>query len=266
MPKPLSRAQVPKQFAAISELGAPLSVYRPQKYAAAILGAAFVLGGVALPWYVWEGASADRFELRSLAYLLPFVLGVAGLGSAYGNWRKAAVVYQGGLAYSDNEGARSVRWDEITEMTSEVTKHYRNGMYVGTTHCHRLIAHGFHWAILTKNDFPQVATLVEQIGQGIFPHLHRASANAWRAGHWVTFGPVSVHQSDGVRLQGELYPWSALESFSVKKGYLHLVQRDASLWSRMAGKGRIEISAIPNFPVLMAIVDQTVSVHVSQAD
>jgi hypothetical protein len=227
------------------------------------LGAIFVLVGVALPWYAWrEGWMTKHSDVVGFACLLfPLALGVLALGSAYGNWRKAAVVYQGGFAYSDNNGPRSLRWDEFTAMTSDVTKHYRNGLYVGTTHRHKLMAQGHDWVILTKNDFPEMAELAELLGRGIFPHLHKVSCDEWDAERWVTFGPVAVHKSDGVRVQGTLHPWASLASLSVEKGRLCLVQREASLWTTITGKSRVAISEIPNFPVLMAVVDQAVHVR-----
>ncbi|HEX2733072.1 MAG TPA: DUF6585 family protein [Polyangiaceae bacterium] len=249
----------------VTELGAPIRVYLPQTSAAAFLGVLFVLGGVALPWYVWHtGGFAEGFELRSLLYLFPLVLGLTGLKSAYGNWRKAAVVYQGGLAYSDNDGPRSIPWSELSAIKSEVIKHYRNGMYVGTTHRHELTARGQPWLVLTKNDFPDVAELAEQIGQGIFPQAYRASRHEWDAVRWLTFGPVSVNKTEGIRVQGETYAWSALTSLTVEKGCLHIVPRDPTLWSRMTGKGKIDIALMPNFPVLMAIVEKAGCVPVSR--
>ncbi|NJN44880.1 MAG: hypothetical protein HC806_09290 [Anaerolineae bacterium] len=183
------------------------------------------------------------------------LIGFAALWGAYSNWKKAAVLYQEGLGYSDNKGVRSLRWEQIAGMTSAVTKHYRNGIYTGTTHIYTL------WdregsKIVLNDVFPKVEELANIIREKIFPYLYKSAADRYNAGQIVQFGPVSISKSEGITLQKKSYKWDEVSQVNVQQGLLKVAKKGGGWFSGT----NLAISTIPNYEVLLSIINQVVGV------
>ncbi|HNB50582.1 MAG TPA: hypothetical protein PK530_01495, partial [Anaerolineales bacterium] len=171
-----------------------------------------------------------------------FLAGLATIWSTYTNWRKAAVVYQEGFAFSDHKGVRTLRFDQISGMTSAVTKHYRNGIYTGTTHLYTI------WdkkgTKLALNDsLPKVEDLSNFIRQGTFPFLYKSAADTYNAGQKVQFGPVSISKADGITVQKKSYKWDEVGQVKVEQGFLKVEKKGGGWFSG----ANVMIAAIPNY-------------------
>lgn len=268
-----SSLQIPPQFTAVFGIGGPLAVFQRKgagKWAGVIFGV-IMLGAAAIGFLVGsyityanytkygpatlKNQLADVFFPTVLITGIIFLISIGILWSAYTNWRKAAVVYQDGFGYSDHKGVRTLRWDQITGMTSAVTKHYRNGIYTGTTHIYTL------WdkqgTKLVLNDaLPKVEDLANHIRQGIFPHLYKAAADSYNAGQAVQFGPVSISKANGIAIKKKSYKWDEVSQVSVQQGFLKVAKKGGGWFS---GEN-VMIAAIPNYEVLLSIVNQVVGI------
>ncbi|NUM45390.1 MAG: hypothetical protein HUU38_11860 [Anaerolineales bacterium] len=268
-----SNLQIPPQFSAVFGIGAPQAVFQPKgagKWSSLVFGVIFLggsvlgfLGGSFVTYsnYSKFGPASLQQQLQNV--FLPtvliagfvFLLGVAALWSAFTNWRKAAVVYQEGLGYSDHKGVRTLRWDQITGMTSAVTKHYRNGIYTGTTHLYTLWDKNGTKLVL-NDSLPKVEDLSNHIRQGIFPFLYKAAADSYNAGQRVQFGPVTISKAEGITVQKKSYKWDEVGQVSVEQGFLKISKKGGGWFS---GTGAA-IAAIPNYEVLLSIINQVVGV------
>jgi hypothetical protein len=266
--------QIPPQFSSVFGIGAPQAVFQPKSagkwitivFGVLLLGASVIgfLGGAFVTYsnYTKMGPLSLNNQLQNILLPTVIVTGILFLGalatlwSAYTNWRKAAVVYQDGFGYSDHKGVRTLRWDQITGMTSAVTKHYRNGIYTGTTHLYTL------WdkngAKLVLNDsLPKVEELSNHIRQGTFPHLYKAAADAYNAGQKVQFGPVGISKAEGITIQKKSYKWDEVGQVKVEQGYLKVEKKGGGWFSGAS----MMIAAIPNYEVLLSIINQVVGVR-----
>jgi len=268
-----SNLQIPQQFSSVFGVGSPQSVFQPKgisKWSSLIVGL-LLLGGSVLGFlfgaymtysnYNQFGPASLTQQLQNV--LLPtvlvtglfFLLGLAALWSAFTNWRKAAVVYQDGLGYSDYKGVRTLRWDQITGMTSAVTKHYRNGIYVGTTHIYTIWDRQGKKLVL-NDSFPKVEDLANVIRQGTFPHLYKAYSDHYNAGRPVQFGPVTISKADGITVQKKSYKWDEVGQVSVEQGILKVAKKGGGWFSG----ANAMLAAIPNYEVLLSIINQVTGV------
>lgn len=268
-----SNPQVPQQFSAVFGVGAPQTVFQPKgisRWSSLIIG--LVLLGAAGLGFIFGSymtyANYTKFGPASLNQQLQnvflptvlitgflFLIAVITLWSTFTNWRKAAVVYQEALAYSDHKGVRTLRWDQISGMTSAVTKHYRNGIYVGTTHIYTVWDRQGKKLVL-NDSFPKIEELANAIRINIYPFLYKAAADNYNAGRVVQFGPVTISKADGITVQKKSYKWDEVGQVSVEQGFLKISKKGGGWFS---GTGAA-IAAIPNYEVLLSIINQVVGV------
>ena len=268
-----SNLQIPPQFASAFGVGAPKAVFVPKgakKWVSLIFGV-LLIGGGGIGFLVGAyftylninqyGPATTTRQLQEI--LLPtacvtavlVLIGLGSLWSTYTNWRKAAVVYAEGLGYSDHKGVRTVRWEQFSSMTSAVTKHYRNGIYVGTTHIYTLLDRDGK-KVLLNDSFPKVEDLANAVRQNIFPHLYKASADAYNAGQTVQFGPVSINKANGIQMQKKAYRWDEVKEVSIQQGVLKVAKKDGGWFSG----ANVMVASIPNLDVLLSIIDQVVGI------
>jgi len=220
--------------------------------------ASFLIGGFYVLYSINKFGPAVRD--RSMEnYLIPavmigltlLVIGLLTLFSTYRNWKLAAGVYRDGFALSDNKGLHVFRWQDIQSLTSAVTKHYRNGIYTGTTHLYTIIDRQGKKAVL-KDSLPKVEEIAKAIDDGIFPHLYKWAADRYNTGAMVAFGPVSISKT-GITVGKNSYQWDAVGQIKIESGYLKIAQKDGKWFSGAS----MPVSGIPNFRVLVSILSQT---------
>ncbi|HLF91491.1 MAG TPA: DUF6585 family protein [Anaerolineales bacterium] len=268
-----SNSQIPAQFSSVFGVGSPKQIFlvkKSSKWGSLIAGVIFAglagIGFIAGAFITYQninqfGPATTQQQIQNILFPtvcvtgILFLIGIAGLWSAFNNWQKAVVTYQDGLGYSDNKGVRTLRWDQVAGMTSAVTKHYRNGIYTGTTHLYTLWDRDGKKLVL--NDvFPKVEDLANIIRQGTFPHLYKAAADNYNAGKTVQFGPVTIGKMDGITVQKKSYKWEEVEQVSLHQGFLKVAKKGGGWFSG----ANAAIAAIPNYEVLISIINQVVGV------
>jgi len=267
-------SQVPDTFASVMGLGTVQQVYPLRKtnkwgnvVAAVVLlgGAAAVLvGGL---WYTYDQwqhlgpAIVGRTIIPVLLLtVILFALGAWAAWAAYSNWKRAAVLYMNGLAYSDRKGVQAWRWDEVASLTSAVTKHYTNGIYTGTTHTYTLLKNDGSRIVL-GDTISNVEELSNRIREKIFPLLYKRYADAYNSGQRVLFGPVAISKSEGLQVGKKAYPWDQVEKIAIHQGFIKISKRDGGWFSG----ANVAASTIPNVELLISIVDQVVGVKAGKA-
>ena len=201
----------------------------------------------------------------STSLIGPWILAAVLLGialllawNAYTNWKKAAVIYQNGLAYRDRKGLRTWRWEDFNSMTSAVTKHYTNGIYTSTTHIYTLVKQDGE-KFVVNDTIANVEALATDIRKHIFPLLYEQVAQAYNEGRNCLFGPVKLSKADGIQVGKKVYPWDQVEQVAIQKGVLSVKKKGGGWFSGASATA----SSIPNLEVMLSIIDQVVGLKTS---
>jgi hypothetical protein len=260
--------QIPEQFVGVYGLGAPLGVYPvgvSNRWVSAILGVLLIGGaGLVAIYGIYDAyvqvakygpvmfSKTITAPLIIAGFLLLFGI-LAGV-NAYQSWNKLVVTYEKGLAYSDNKGVQSWGWHEVELFFASITKHYRNGIYVGTTYLYTLQkADGSR--IKLDNKFKKIETLGQFIGQKVAPLQYDKLLQKLRSGQTVVLGPIAISK-DNISIGKKCYPWSEVEQVGIQKGYVSIKKKNGGWFSGATSP----VSAIPNLDALFAIVNQLAKV------
>jgi hypothetical protein len=260
-----STLQIPEAFSEVFGLGVPVAVYSVKKSSRWGMFVIMLLlctgSGVALLWGAYNAYTrylrygpAIVVSSLTVPWIVAGVLFFVALmlaWSVFNNWKKAAVVYQNGLAYRDRKGMRAWRWDEFGSMTSAVTKHYTNGIYTGTTHTYTLTKRNGE-SFKLNDTITEVEKLANEIRQHIFPLLYDLYAQAYNQGQALIFGPVKLSKAEGIRIGKKVYAWNEIEQVAIQKGILS-VKKKGGRWFSGANAAA---ASIPNLEVLLSIIDQ----------
>ncbi len=263
--------QLPEAFSSVFGLGALVAYYPVSKWNRAgslAAGLVFFLGGGLAGLFGLYYAYTQSQQYGPAVFmnnLLPFaigagisiLLGLFGLWAAYDNWNRAVVLYTDGLAYHDNKGLQTWRWDEVAAFFFSITRHYTNGIYTGTTYVYTL--HKTDGAKLSldnkygKDDIPKLGSAIEQ---AILPIQYKRAADAYNAGQMVTFGPVAISK-EGITISKKTYPWDEVAKISLENGMLSVAKKGGGWFSGASAP----VSSIPNVAVLLTIIDQIIGIN-----
>jgi hypothetical protein len=186
-----------------------------------------------------------------IAFLLAAFGVLAGWG-AYVNWKKGALVFERGIAYSDRKGLQLWQWEDIVSMKSAITRHYTNGIYTGTTHVYTLLNRQDQRLVLADS-IGKIEELANLIDESIFPRLYELASGQYNSGQPVVTGPVTVSKS-GITISKKTYPWSEVKEVSINRGVLKVSRKDGGWFSGASAPA----STIPNLRVLLTIIHQVV--------
>ncbi|MCP5094716.1 MAG: hypothetical protein GY943_04100 [Chloroflexi bacterium] len=202
----------------------------------------------------------------ALAGLMDQEWGIFGIGAFFGalcvwwfigtyrNKDMQVLVFKEGLAYTKQELTNIVRWPDITAVYQNVTKHYRNGIYTGTTHVYTIqCANGQKY---TFNDaLAKVENLGNTIQQEAFRHIFPRLIEQYNAGQTVSFGKLSISKA-GIANKKETLPWNKIEGIQLTKGIISVKKEGKWLkWSTAT------VGQTPNIFVFTTMVDQIVGLN-----
>ncbi len=263
----MNNLNLPEAFMSTMGLGAPREYYPAKKsnrwggLVVAILAfggaAAAVLYGI-YQAFVWQSYGSvmveDQLRVPLIVAFILFLVGLLAAWTAYANWNKAVAVYERGLASRTRKGIQSLRWEDITDMYSAVTRHYTNGVYTGTTHVYTLFDRQKN-KLVVNDSITRVENLAKSIEESIFPLLYAQATTQYNSGLTLTFGPVAVSKG-GIQMGKKVYPWTEVKEVSIRRGILQVSKKDGGWFSGASATA----SSIPNLRVLLSIVDQVVGI------
>lgn len=261
--------EIPNQFSDVFGMGAPVQVYKAKSLVTEIIILLLLFGGAAGAFlyagYIFWNKWGVYYPPVVFQEMLPWgiggviagLIGLAVVWTAYNKRKKAAVVYQNGMAYSDRKGVRAWRWEDFYNLTAAVTRHYTNGIYTGTTHNYTLV--NKLGENLTLNDtFKEVESLYDHIEKNTFDLRYARVADAYNNGQPVSFGSaVAISKTGGVKIGKKVYPWEEIEQVAINKGVLSVKKRGGGWFSGAT----VPASAVPNLHVLLSIINQIVGVR-----
>ncbi len=175
-------------------------------------------------------------------------LGVLILFSAWRNWSTAAALFENGLAYNNRQGVRQMRWDEVDAVWQNVTRHYTNGVYTGTTHVYTVKSADGQKIILNDSLGKNVETLGKEIqrnaANALFPRYWQSLQNGQR----LQFGPLGLDREKLYAGTKEVR-WDEIQAVKIDKGRIS-VKKDKG-WFNWA---TATVPQIPNFYIFYELV------------
>ncbi len=260
--------EVPDQFSQVYGLGTPLGYFPVKNLSRWGVGiiAIILLGGagVAFLFGIYDGyvqtqrygpAVLERTVLPPMIFaIIAFLIGVGLALSAFFNWKKAALVYEHGLAYSDRDSLEQWRWEEVEEFFVAITKHYTNGIYTGTTHIYTLRKRDGS-TLKFDNRYKQVETLGKLISRAVAPIQYKRLLEKVKLGQTVTLGPITINREQ-LSIKKKMFSWGEIEQVGIRRGTVSIKKKDGGWFSGATAA----VSTIPNLDAFLQVVDQIVSV------
>ena len=217
----------------------------------ALLGLGALFGGfIALsPSSDASSSSSGSSLILILVGLFLMGLGIYSLlfGVIYKNW--AVYVYDRGFVHrKGNQPAQPFRWDQVEATWYHVTRHYRNGIYTGTTHNYR-VRRVDGYEIVLNDRFTHVDKLGDTVSNQVTQAKMPQVLAAYNAGQVITFGPLSVSRQGIQNANGNLLPWPEIKDVSLQSGYVAVSK--AGKWLRWSSQ---PVRNIPNVFLFIALV------------
>jgi hypothetical protein len=236
------------------QLGTATAEYRPKTrrlIVNKILGAVLAAAGVLLVF-------VDMLQRHpSGMFVLGGVLLALGLWVFWTSVRDAGLrvlVFADGLSYTARGKTEICRWDDITEVVQQVTKHYTNGIYTGTTHIYTVRRTGA--PELKLNDaLDNVEQLGNEVQQQAYRRLMPRAIETFRSGGVVQFGKLKVSQQ-GLSNGKETLPWSEVKGVKLEGGVVSVAKQGK--WLNWASA---TVAQTPNIFVFAGLVDAIVGIN-----
>lgn len=210
-----------------------------------LLGLAFAGGGLA------AGQSSDGSGSMVILVLIGLFFIAGGIyillsGVIYKGW--GVYVYENGFVFKKgNQAAQPFRWDQIEAAWHSVTRHYRNGIYTGTTHRYR-VRRSDGYEVVLNDRFHKVEELGDLVHNTVTRTKIPQVFAAYNAGQTITFGPLSV-SAQGIGNGKSVLPWAEVKDISIQSGYIAVSK--AGKWLRWSSQ---PVSAVPNPFLFIALV------------
>jgi hypothetical protein len=157
-------------------------------------------------------------------------------------------VFTEGLVRVKGNSTDVIRWDQIKTIWQKVNKRYLGSFHIGTTHVYT-VQRDDGKKFRFNNGLSKVDALGNTLTQEINHRLLPKAIDTYNAGEPVTFGKLSV-SLHGISNGEEIILWNQVKNIQVNKGTL-AINKDGQ-WLNWT---TIKVSAIPNFPVFMSLVD-----------
>lgn len=235
-------------------LGTQMAEYKPKRgrgIIGATIGFLMAVASVFGVVYAFRSAtvhSDDRVAIIVLA-VFGFLLGWVFIESWIGKRKHSVLVYTDGLVRTQYGKTVTVRWDDVASVSQAITKHYRNGIYTGTTHVYTV-----QKSDGTKTVYNDALKNVEQLGSTIQDQvttrrLPEAIA-LYNSGGTVQLGKLAISPT-GLAWGDKSLSWSEIEDVQIQSGYISVKKQGK--WLRWAN---IPVSAIPNLLIALTLIDR----------
>ncbi len=189
---------------------------------------------------------------------LALLVGVAALG--FGLWmflrvlarrNQCVLLFTDGFARIQGKKAEVCRWDEVIELTRNVTVTYHEA-FIKTTEYVYKIRRRDGSQIVINSDYDRLKHLAK-LGDSLARESCRAAREQalaeWHAGRPVTLGRVTISR-DGLTFGNEMVPWNDIKSLSLTGDRVVL-----GVESRWINWPDSVVCNLPSSPVFLELVE-----------
>jgi hypothetical protein len=153
-------------------------------------------------------------------------------------------LHDNGLVHADKTGVVTLTWPDIASVQRMDVRHYRNGVYTGTTH--KTVINPTARAAITLNDrFREIEAVSEHIVTEVTAARLPLVVDAVNGGQSVPFGAFSV-QLQGIGHKDQYLSWERVDRIIVNQGFLRITEKgQRKPWAKGKAVG------MPNFPIFL---------------
>lgn len=262
-------APVPVAFESTTDMGAATAVYQVKRNSlqgplimlvtsAAILVAASVYGANSIRTLDLKdlASASDSAIFNGVSSVilfgvggLLFLISVRSVGSLWFGIQ-SVIVYRDGFAYRSGGRMRTYRWTEIAAVVSNETVQVGERT-VWTNRFYTVQKNNGEKVTLDNLQIGDVVALVKSIKQNAYSLLLPSLTEQYNSNQPVTFGPVTIHHVNGIRMGGKQLAWDSILDVKVKQGSLLVTMKDSSLFGSYH---KTRASTIPNIEMLCEII------------
>jgi hypothetical protein len=189
-----------------------------------------------------------------VAALVLAPLGIWGFIYCFNTLGLKVILHEGGLLQIKRNGELVIPWEDIEYVWQQITEHYTNGVYTGTTYVYTLQLYDGIKLKYTNNMFSNVQKLGEAILHETSQTLYPKALARFNKGKTVDFGTLGVSR-DGLSYGSSTLSWREIEAVKIKQGYISVRKRGKWLnWCNIA------VASIPNLYVFLSLVNQIVGI------
>jgi hypothetical protein len=247
----------------VYQMGQPITVFKPHVWRQGfgiVFGFVMIGGGAAAIIIGIILALAHRAGFRP-GYLLWVPVGglLVFLGTllvvhTLRNLTLRVAIFPDGLVRIRHRAVDIYYWDEIEKVYQQVTNHYYNGVYTGTSYVYRVHRNDGQ-KVVFNDQVKNVQNLGDLIQQEVMRCLLPRAFARYQEGKPVTFGKITVEQ-EGLTYNNAFLPWREVQSVKLAQGMLVVNQEGKWLsWCK------VSVASIPNLFVLLALIDNIVGVE-----
>lgn len=222
-----------------------------------LVALAIVAAGIG--WLVYTslrpGAGDSGFSFVLLCFgcvLLP--IGAFGIFTRLRHWQVGAALYENGFAYKDSSGVRQVAWQDVNAVWQNITKHYRNGRYTGTTYVYTVQLRDGKKIVLDGN-LAGIEQLGSEVARSVAAAIFPRYLQGLQSGQRLAFGPLAIDQQ-GIYNGSRSLLWSDIKALKIQQGVVS-VKQDGG-WFNWA---TARVPQIPNFYVFYDLVGRFVTIE-----
>jgi hypothetical protein len=234
-------------------LGPRKAKYEPSKGLLIIGLVCFAGTGIVGLVFIILGFMLEGGYLVAPFFMIP--IGVAGFLWCMSLLTLKVILHEGGIAHMRHGKRRLISWNDIKNVWQQITEHYTNGVYTGTSYMYTLELEDGSRFVYTN----AMLQHVEKLGNVILHHTSEAifplALRDYDKGEIVDFGPLGVSQ-EGLHYGKSLLDWDEITAVKIKAGYISVGKRGKWFnWCNIAA------ASIPNLLVFESLVNQIVGIE-----
>lgn len=240
-------------YAGMYALGTPVAVYRIGYRSSITLGIICLLLAALFAAVVISG---EVSSISIVFMLLFFLLCVAGVvyylllhPLLHGSWRIFACT--DGFLVLKGSNPIPCRWDQVAFVWQRIVRHYRNGVYTGTSYKYTVQRSDGVQIVLTEM-FRNVGQMGDRLQREVTNRLAPQALAAVNAGQTLPFGRFSLSRQ-GLTTSKGMLPWSQVQQVSANRGLVMVQQRGQRKATPYGG-----VDKIPNLYVFLFVAEALV--------
>lgn len=181
---------------------------------------------------------------------IALLIGGLILWGVWNNWGLAVNLYENGFAHYDRKGLKQVRWDQVEAVWQAITKHYRNGIYTGTTHVYT-VQTADQQKLVLDDKLAKVEDLGKVIQSQVTKALWPKYFAALQTGQKLTFGPLALDHTS-IYSGKKVLRWDEIESVKLAQGDISVKKKNGGWFSWASAS----VPQIPNFYIFYELVSR----------
>lgn len=226
-----------------------------------VLSVFFFCGGISFALIAVYGSTLGIKEVdfpvivRWVIAVTCFLIGVLIVGG-YARTRDYRVEADDQKVVVSNLGKDDVYpWDDANSIYQSITKHYRNGIYTGTTNIYTLVLKNGK-KVIFNNTLQRVEDLGQLIQNAISKRAYPSVIAAINSGNTVYFDKIGISREGISNGNNNKIQWSEIQAVKVENGVIKVSKQ-----GKWFGWANVPVAKIPNLFVFLSVVDSIIGIN-----